>query len=77
MMIGQDERTFHQYNFSGKSWEDHANDSQIVPKSVGEILMISGFQEREFYSDLRDLMTNKMLIENQLLEVRTYISICY
>ena len=57
MMIGQDESTYHQYIFSKNQWRGPAGHHCFLPKGVGDILMIPGFQSREFGLGLRDLLT--------------------
>ena len=61
MLIGQDESTYHQYVFSSKQWKGPSGRSFIQPKGDGEILMLSGFQSREFGLGLRTLLTEDVL----------------
>ena len=61
MMIGQDKSTYHPFIFSKKHWKGPACHTFIVPKSVGEILMISGFQLREFGLGLRAMLNTKIM----------------
>ena len=46
MMVGQDESTYHQYLFGKKSWTGIEGYNFKLPKGVGEIMMISGYQVR-------------------------------
>ena len=48
MIIGQDESTYHQYIFSKKQWKTPSGAEPLLPKSVGEMYMVSGFQSRTF-----------------------------
>ena len=57
MMVGQDESTYHQYLFGKKSWTGPEGYNFILPKGVGEILMISGYQAREFGLGLGKLLS--------------------
>ena len=61
MLIGQDESTYHQYIFSKKHWKGPTGLNFILPKGEGEILMVSGFQSREFGLGLGDLLTPDVL----------------
>ena len=61
MLIGQDESTYHQFVFSKRHWKPKSGMNFILPKSTGEILMISGFQSREFGLGLGNLLTNEIL----------------
>ena len=61
MIIGQDESSFHQYIFAKKSWKGMKGLSQLVPKSVGEVMMISGYQSREFGLGLGELLTDDVI----------------
>ena len=63
MIIGQDESSFHQYIFAKKSWKGMKGLSQLVPKSVGEVMMISGYQSREFGLGLGQLLTDDVIKE--------------
>ena len=60
MMIGQDESTFHQHIFSAKTWKGSSGFNQLLLKSVGELLMISGYQGREFGLGLGSLLTKNI-----------------
>ena len=61
MLIGQDESTYHQYIFSKKHWKGPTGLNFILPKGEGEILMVSGFQNREFGLGLRYLLRLEVL----------------
>ena len=61
MLVGQDESTYHQYVFSSKHWKGPTGLNFILPKSSGEILMISGFQSREFSLGLGSRLTPDIL----------------
>ena len=61
MILGQDESTFNQLIFSSRYWQGPKGMSFITPKSTGEILMISGYQAREFGLGLRSLLTAEIL----------------
>ena len=64
MILGQDESTFHQYIFANRTWKNISGYNQIVPKSVGDLLMISGYQSREtglgFSNDFDDDVLEKI-----------------
>ena len=47
MLVGQDESTYHRYIFSKKGWKGPTGHNFVLPKWVGEVLMISIFQARE------------------------------
>ena len=57
MMIVQDKSTCQQLTFSKKYWKGPNDHSFIVPKSIGKILMVSGFQLREFGLCVRAILT--------------------
>ena len=61
MMIGQDESTYHQYIFSNKSWKSPSGAAPLLPKSVGEMYMVSGFQSREFGLGNKQALTEEVL----------------
>ena len=61
MMIGQDESTYHQYIFSKKSWKCPSVTAPLVPKSVGEMYMVFGFQSREFSLGNKQALTEEVL----------------
>ena len=42
ILIGQDESTYHQFIFAKKQWKGPLGQHQLLPKSEGEILMVSG-----------------------------------
>ena len=63
MLIGQDESTFYQLVFAKKQWKGPKGKNFIQPKGVGEILMLSGFQAREFGLGLGTLLTENKLHE--------------
>ena len=63
MLVGQDISTYHQYIFGQKSWKGPEGYNFLLPKGVGEILMISGYQAREFGLGLGDLLTPAVLSE--------------
>ena len=63
MMIGQDESTFRQYIFSPKTWRGQAGFNQILPKSIDEIAMTSGFQSKGFGLSLGNLLTEERFPE--------------
>ena len=42
IIIGQDESTFHQFIFSKKQWKGPQGHNFLIPKSEGEIYMVSG-----------------------------------
>ena len=44
MIVGQDKSTYHQYVFSTQNWKGPKGKTLMVPKSSGEIYMVSGFQ---------------------------------
>ena len=48
MVVGQDESTYHQYLFGKKIWTGPEGYSFIIQQGVGENMMISGYQAREF-----------------------------
>ena len=58
MIIGQDESTYHQFTFSKKQWKGPQGCQMIMPKGEGEILMVSGYQSREFGLGLGNLLTH-------------------
>ena len=58
MLIGQDESTYHQFTFSKKQWKGPQGHHMIQPKGEGEMLMVSGYQSREFGLGLGKLFTN-------------------
>ena len=61
MLIGQDESTYHQFVFSSKQWKGPSGRNFILPKGDGEILMISGFQSREFGLGLSTLLSEDVM----------------
>ena len=61
MMVGQDESTYHQYLFGKKSWTGPEGYNFLLPKGVGEIIMISGYQAREFGLGLGELLTPSVM----------------
>lgn len=61
MLIGQDESTFQQYMFSKYMWKLRDGTHTLIPKSEGEIYMVSGFQSREFGLGLGELLTPQIL----------------
>ena len=61
MILGQDESTFHQYIFAKRSWKNISGYNQIVPKSVGDLLMISGYQSRETGLGLGNYLDDEVL----------------
>jgi hypothetical protein len=60
IVIGQDESAFSQYMFSSKSWKGPEGQSQLLPKSEGETIMVSCFQSRVF--GLSRLLTTEELV---------------
>ena len=75
MMIGQDESTYHQYIFSNRYWKGPNGSNFIVPKSSGDIVMISGFQSREFGLGLHKYLTPDIFnIINEKRKGKNYIS---
>ena len=62
-MVGQDESTFHQYTFAKKQWKGPRGQVLLLPKSTGEIHMVSGYQAREFGLRLGDTLTEELLEE--------------
>ena len=68
IIFGQDESTYHQFVFSNKNWKSDTGASQIQPKGLGEILMVSGFQSRETGLGLGTLLTD--LIRSKVNENR-------
>ena len=75
MIIGQDESTFHQYIFANKSWKSSSGTNQIMPKSIGDILMVSGYQAREFGLGFGDLLSPDMVSEiNKRRDGTEYLS---
>lgn len=75
IIIGQDESTYHQYTFAKKQWKGPQGQVLLLPKSSGDIYMVSGYQSREFGLGLNDLLTNQILLDtNQKREKRKYIS---
>ena len=76
MLIGQDESTYHQYVFSNKHWKGPTGLNFILPKSSGDILMISGFQSREFGLGFGDLLSPMILSKiNEKRKGCKYISV--
>ena len=61
MLVGQDEITYHQHIFSEKGWKGSAGHNFILPKGVGEVLLISGFQAREIGLGLNELLIDLVL----------------
>ena len=57
MMVGQYESTYHQYLFGKKSWTEPDGYNFILPKGLGEIMIILGYQAREFGLGLGKLLT--------------------
>ena len=57
LLVGQDESTFHQYTFSKKSWKGPNGSNFLIPKSEGDIYMVSGYQAREFGLGLGSKLT--------------------
>jgi hypothetical protein len=75
MIIVQDESTFHQYIFANKSWKSSSGINQIMPKSIGDILMVSGYQAREFGLGFGDLLSPDMVSEiNKRRDGTEYLS---
>ena len=60
LLIGQDESSYHQFVFSKKQWKGPGGHNFILPKGLGETLMISGFWSRTFGLGLGDLLNAKM-----------------
>ena len=58
--IGQDESTFHQFTFAKKHWKGPRGENLLLPKSSGEMFMVSGYQSREFGLGLGNLWTNEI-----------------
>jgi hypothetical protein len=48
MLVGQDKSTFHQFVFSKKQWKGPNGKAFIMPKSEGEIYMVSGITTGKF-----------------------------
>ena len=64
MIIGQDESTYHQFTFSKKQWKGPQGHPMMQPKGEGEMLMVSGYQSREFGLGLGKLLTNEARQQN-------------
>jgi len=45
LLIGQDESSYHQFVFSKKQWKGPDGHNFILPKGLGETLMISDFHK--------------------------------
>ena len=56
LLVGQDETTFHQLSFSKKQWKCPKGKCFLLPKTEGEIYMVSGFQAREFGLGLGNIL---------------------
>ena len=75
MIIGQDESTYNQLVFSSKYWRGSKGLNFITPKNSGEIMMISGYQCREFGLGLGDLLTPEILLKiNENRKNTSYLS---
>ena len=60
MIVGQDESTYHQFFFSKKQWKGPKGRQMIMPKGDGEMLMVSGYQAREFGLGLGAILTPQL-----------------
>ena len=75
MVVGQDESAFHQCTFAKKQWKGPRGQALLLPKSTGEIHMVSGYQARKFGLGLGDKMTEEALKEvNRKREGKKYFS---
>ena len=76
IIVGQDKSTYHQYTFSKKQWKGPQGKHLLLPKSAGEIYMISEYQSREFGLGLRDKLTDNVLLRvNNKREGQHYKSV--
>ena len=75
LLVGQDESTFHQYTFSKKSWKGPNGSNFLMPKSEGDIYMVSGYQSREFGLGLGSKLTPSITAQINIARSNTkYIS---
>ena len=75
ILIGQDESTYHRFIFAKKQWKGPLGQHQLLPKSEGEILMVSGMQAREFGLGVGQLLTPEIIKSvNNNREGKEYIS---
>ena len=66
LLVGQDESTFHQYNFSKKCWKGPNGSNFLIPKSDGEMYMVSRYQSREFGLGFASKLTPEVLAQINL-----------
>ena len=57
IIFGEDKSIYHQLIFSKKYWKGPAGLNFIIPKDYRDILMLSGFQNREYGLVLDELLT--------------------
>ena len=74
MLWGHDECALHQFTFSKRSW--HVDGAcQLLPKSSGVALMVSGLQCRELGLGFKGLLTDEVLAKiNRNRENQHYLS---
>ena len=63
MLVGHEESTYHQLIFSKKHWKGPSSRNFILPKGVGEILMLSGFVCREVGLGFGGLLTPEIITQ--------------
>ena len=61
ILVGQDESSFHQFTFSKRYWKGPKGRTMLLPKSVGETYMVSGYQSCEFGLGLGKLLNENVL----------------
>ena len=61
ILVGQDKSTYHQFLFTKKQWKGIEGHHFLLPKSTGKMLMLSGYQSRDFGLELRELLSSKMI----------------
>ena len=67
LIFGQDESTYHQLIFSKKYWKGPAGMKFIIPKGCEDVLIISGFQSREYSLELGEVLTPETI---KLINIR-------
>jgi hypothetical protein len=67
IVVGQDESAFSQFSFSSKSWQGPDGQSQLLPKSAGDTIMVSAFQSRVFG-------LGRLLTEEEILKINRFRS---
>jgi hypothetical protein len=73
IIVGQDESAFSQYTFNQKMWRGPSGETKLLPKSLGETMMVSAFQSRVFGLG-RSLSDDELAAINERRHGKEYVS---